>query len=393
MLTVAVVSANPESSSSLRACLQQSGLVQGVRELAPSGNLDPRPGEAAPDVILLDLGLDVEPYFATAASWRRRFPAVRVIGCAPSLQLDSALLLRAMRSGVQEFLPKPVDPALLRDALVRFAQEREANGFRRQDNLILVVGAKGGVGTSTVAVNLGVQLVAQAGRKRVLLLDLARPLGHLSLMLDLKPRFGIRDAIENLDHLDGHFLNGIVMRHKSGVEVLAGTSHAEQWEGISGEALGRVASVAQNSCDFVFVDGGVAGVLDCDRILQTARAIVLVTAISVPALWALERRVVELTAQGIDPARIRVLINRWRRGDEDALQNIEKRMKHPIFARLPNDFRQVSEAENLGITLSGNHNNVLVDKFRQLASQLTGVSIATTDKPGRGGFFSFAPKR
>ncbi|MBI3670897.1 MAG: hypothetical protein HY237_14095 [Acidobacteria bacterium] len=354
--------------------------------------MDPRPGEAAPDVILLDLGLDVEPYFATAASWRRRFPAVRVIACASSLQLDPVLLLQAMRSGVQEFLPKPVDAALLRDVLVRFAQEREASGFRRQDNLILVVGAKGGVGTSTVAANLGVQL-AQASRKRVLLLDLARPLGHLSLMFDLQPRFGIRDAIENLDHLDGHFLHGIVMHHKSGVEVLAGTSHAEQWESISGEALGRVASVAQNSCDFVFVDGGVAGVLDCDRMLQTARAIVLVSAISVPALWALERRVVELTAQGIDPARIRVLINRWRRGDEEALQNIEKRMKHPIFARLPNDFQQASEAENLGIPLSGNHNNALVDKFRQLACQLTGVTTAPAEKRGRGGFLSFPAKR
>jgi len=393
MLTVTVVSTETESSSSLRARLQQSGLVQLVRELAPTGSADVRSGEAAPDVMLLDLvGHEVESYFATAAAWRRRYPSIRIIACAPSQHPDSALLMQAMRCGVQEFLTKPVDPVHLREALVRFAQEREANGFRRQDNLIVVIGAKGGVGTTTITANLGVQL-AQASHKRVLLLDLARPLGHLCLMFDLQPRFGVRDAIENLDHLDGHFLNGIVVRHKSGVEVLAGTTHAEQWDSISGEALRRVVSVAQNSSDFIFVDGGVASVVDSSAILQAARAIVVVTAVSVPALWALEHRVADLIAQGVDPARIRVLINRWRRTDDEALQNVEKRMKHSVFARLPNDFQQVNEAESLGTPLSGNHNNALVAKFRQLTCQLAGVSNAPGEKRGLSGFFSFPSKK
>ena len=75
------------------------------------------------------------------------------------------------------------------------------------------MGSKGGVGTTTVAVNLGVQLSTHA-QKRTVLLDFARPLGNAHLLLDLHPRFGIRDAIENLDRLDSHFFGGLLTQHK-----------------------------------------------------------------------------------------------------------------------------------------------------------------------------------
>jgi putative transposase len=81
------------------------------------------------------------------------------------------------------------------------------------------MGVKGGVGTSTVAVNLGVQLV-QLSKRCVILFDLARPVGHVSPLLDLKPRFSVSDAIESLDRLDTHFLGGLLTGHRSGLEVL-----------------------------------------------------------------------------------------------------------------------------------------------------------------------------
>ena len=101
-------------------------------------------------------------------------------------------------------------------------------------------------------------------------------------------------------------------------------------------------------------------------------------------LWTLQRRLLALTGLGVDPERIRLIVNRWHKGDEEPLKSIEKETKRPVFACLPNDFRKASAAMNLGMPLMENHNNVLTDRYRQLAEQLAGGACAAR-LPKRGG--------
>jgi pilus assembly protein CpaE len=286
-----------------------------------------------------------------------------------------------MRSGVEEFVVKPVDAEALRTVLSRFAAERDDTGERSVEKLIVVAGSKGGVGTSTVAVNLGVQL-AQATKKRVVLLDFARPLGHLSVLLDLKPRFSVRDAVENLDRLDSHFFSGLLTKHKSGLEILGGTSHAEEWQRLPISSLVRVVNVAQGAFDYLLMDGGVQDPSEWLPLLRSARAILLVAEAGLLSLWALERYLSASVALGLDPERIRIVINRWRREDDEALSNVEKKMKRPIYARLPNDYRQVSEAVTMGVPLAGNSGNPLVARYHELALDLAGLSTPRAEKRG-----------
>ncbi len=393
MLTAAVVSSDLTSSGLMRAALQQSGLVQSVKEwsFTPPFRLGPR--ETVPDVILLDLDDDAGVSLAIAADLRRMRPTVRIVACARGLHPDPELLLKAMRNGVQDFIPKPVDPTLLHEILLRFVQESEAARVSTGEKVILCLGSKGGVGTTTVAVNLGVQL-AQVSKKRVVLLDFGRPVGHASLLLDIQPSFAMADAVQNLDHLDSHLFDGMLAKHRTGLEVLGGVSHPEEWEGISPATLRRVVNVGLTSHDLLLVDGGVCGLTDWESILHSVRALVFVAEPNVPALWGLDRKLEELTAVGLSPERVRILMNRWQRGDEDALRNVEKTFKYPIFARIPNDFQQVSKAQNLGIPLSGNHSNPLVTKFRELACQLAGIRHVEEEKRGLfSSFLSFPARR
>ena len=94
-----------------------------------------------------------------------------------------------------------------------------------------------------------------------------------------------------------------------------------------------------------------------------------------PSLWSLERQITLLRSLGIDPARLRLVINRWHRADEEPLRAFEKRVKLPIFERLPNDFKQVSRAVNMGAELARGQNDQLVQKFRSMAEQIAGVRI------------------
>jgi pilus assembly protein CpaE len=409
MWSTAVASADAENAGYLRACLQQTGQVGSVAEWKPSsrGEWQIRPGESIPDIVVLGMSVDnMQAFFAFATLLRRARPTVRIIACSPPQEPDLSfvlqamrsgngaqgqvqvavpqtaskeavrIVLQAMRSGVQEFLPAPVSAGALQEAFSRFSKEDETGDASvATEKLIVVMGAKGGVGASTVAINLGVQL-AQSTKKRVVLLDMARPMGHVSLLLDMQPRFTIRDATENLERLDSHFFGGLLTQHKTGLEVLAGPSNLGEWQQIPVSGLTRVVNVAQSAADFVIMDYGSSYSPDWNPVLRLARMILLVAEPDVPSLWALERLTAALACLGRDSDWIRLIINRCSRKDDETLKAVEKNLKRTVFARLPNDFRSVSEATNLGTPLSKKHKTSLTSAFRALAGQVAGKPAA-----------------
>jgi pilus assembly protein CpaE len=393
MLTVAIASGDTASSAQLLAVLQQTGLVKSVKQWSIPADKLPDSSELLPDVVLLDLSRDPDPYFQFASQLRRTRPAIKIVACSAAIPPNHQLLLEAMRCGVQDFLAKPVEPAALKDILSRFMQDLDVKDHSAMDRLIVVMGAKGGVGATTVAVNLGVQLATYA-RKRVALLDFARPLGNVHLLLDLHPKFGVRDAIDNMDRLDSHFFAGLLTRHKTKLEILGGATQAEEWQTIPVPPLERVVNVAQNSFDMVLLDMGAQFSSEWATILRMARMILVVAEANVPALWTMERRLLAMKGLGIEPDRTRVIINRWHKGDEEVLKSIQKDINRPVFACLPNDFRMASAAVNLGTPMQENHNNILSSRYRQIAAQLAGLDVVPVTKKGSiGGFFSFPAKR
>ena len=158
--------------------------------------------------------------------------------------------------------------------------------------------------------------------------------------------------------------------------------------------MDRAINVAQKAFDIVIVDIGSQFSTEWSSVLRMARMILLVAEANVPALWTLERRLLALKGFGIDPDRSRIIINRWHKGDDEALKSIQKDISRPVFACLPNDFRKASEAANLGTPIQLNHNNVLSSRYRQIACQLAGIDGNVIAKKGSlGGLFSFSGKR
>jgi pilus assembly protein CpaE len=394
MLTVGVVSSDEASSRALTAALQQTGLARSIKEWTIPGAKVPDSAAETPDVVLLDLPREAEPFFSFASQLRRSRPATRLIAVSDEAPPTQTLLLGAMRGGVQEFLPKPVAVDTLKDLMARLSEELGAEARPSLEKLIVVMGSKGGVGTTTVAVNIAVQLSVYA-RKRVALLDFAQPLGNVHLLLDMRPQFGIRDAIDNLHRLDSHFFAGLLTQHRTELQVLAGATQAEEWQTIPITSLQRIVHVAQNSFDTVIVDMGPQFGSEWVPMLQMARMILIVAEANVPSLWTLQRRLVGLKGLGIETDRSRIILNRWHKGDEDVLKGIQKDMSRPVFARIPNDFRKASASINLGTPLLENaQNNGLSTRYRQIAAQIAGVDAdPAAKKSALGGLFSFPGKR
>jgi pilus assembly protein CpaE len=393
MLTAAIASSDLTSSAQLLAALEQTGLVSSVAQWTIPTDRIPESAEQMPDVVFLDLSREPEPFFAFANQVRRTRPTVKLIACSAAVPPQPSMLLEAMRSGVQDFLGKPVQAESLKDLLVRVSQDLNTRELPSQDKLIVVMGAKGGVGTTTVAINLGVQLATFA-RKRTVLLDFARPLGNVHLLLDLHPRFGIRDAVDSLERLDSHFLGGLLTKHKTKLEILGGTTQPEEWQHIDVNVLDRVVNVTQNAFDIVLLDMGSQFSAEWNTILRMARMILIVAEANVPSLWTLERRLLALKGFGIPQERARIIINRWHKGDDEVLKSIQKDINRPIFASLPNDFRKASQAVNLGTPIQENHNNILSSRYRQIAGQLVGIDATVTEKKNSlSGLFSFPTKK
>jgi pilus assembly protein CpaE len=394
MLTVAIVSDDTASSAQIVAALQQSGIVKSIKEWMLPATRVPDSGEGVPDFVLLDLGQNAAPLFTFGAYLRRIRPATRLIAVSAAVPPTQQLLLEAMRSGVQEFLPKPINMDALKDMLSRWIKELDIQDPPSHNKVIVVMGSKGGVGTTTVAVNLGVQLSVFA-HKRVVVLDFARPLGNAHLLLDLRPKFGVRDAVDNLDRLDSHLFGGLLTKHKTKLEILAGATQPEEWQTIAVSPLERIVNVARNNFDVVLVDIGSQFSSDWTAILNMARMNLIVAEANVPSLWTMQRRLTALTGFGIEPDRVKIIVNRWHKGDDEIVKGIQKDINRTVFACIPNDFRKASASINLGTPLLENgRNNGLSVRYRQLAAQIAGVGDEpVAKKGGLGGFFSFQGKR
>jgi pilus assembly protein CpaE len=386
-LTAAMAGSDPVGNSTLRAILEQTGLIKNVEEWAGQNSSKLRHAEDVPDVVFLDLSTGMGREFSFAQELSKLRPSVHIIACTAKFETNPEFLLQAMRSGVRDFLQKPFNRIEVTSLLARLrgesAQPVKQMGAGR---LMVALGTKGGVGTSTVAVNLAVQLARIRGKKTVLL-DLSRPLGDVAALLDLKPKFQVRDALENVKRLDATLFQGLLASHKSGLQVLCGAARLEDWREGSLPVIERIVEVAQQSFDFVVIDLGAFYSSEWERILQ-ASEVLLISEADLPGLAKLDKHLRALSNLRVASNQVRLVINRWHRSDEEALAHIESAVKMPVFARLPNNFRQVTEATVLGVPVVKD-GDPLTEGFAKIAGQLAGTEHATARKKSRlGQFFS-----
>jgi len=386
-LTVAIAGSDRMSNGALRALVDETGLVRKSEEWAWPNTVKLRNAQDVPDVVFLDLSAGMGSEFQFAQELSRLRPAVPIIACSNRNETNPEFLLEAMRSGIRDFLQKPFNRTEVHSLMRRLGEQCNTPMEKKAatGKLFVVLGTKGGVGTTTVAVNLAVQMARLPG-KRSLLLDFSRPMGDVAALLDLEPSFQIRDALENVKRLDSTMLAGLLTPHKSGLQVLAGAARLDDWQEATAATIERILEIAQQEFDLVVMDLGAFYSPEWRSVLHRSE-LLLISEADLPGLAKLHKHLGALGNLRVDPSRVRLVINRWHRQDEEALRKIEGGMRLPVFARLPNSFKEVTEATVRGVPVARS-GDPLAAAFEKIAVDLAGTRSGQYKKSLLGQFFS-----
>lgn len=334
-------------------------------------------GGAMPDLTIIDGRADVAAAIAAIERMRAGSPAVAIFLIAR--EPDPSVILQAMRAGANEFFAWPLQDDAFHEGVARAAARVQAAPGSRTASVLLFLGAKGGVGTTTLAVNTAVDL-ARLGAGSTLIVDLKPGLGEVSLFLGMRCRYTLLDALENLHRLDAGFLQELVSRHKSGLDILAGSEHFDRPGAGDGSAIDEILRLLSRQYDQIVVDAGAQLTAAAASTLYAADTICLVANPDVASVRNTQRLLARIQQLGPGGERIRVLLNRAAEPYPIPPAQIETVLGHPIHQMFPSDYRTVAGALNSGVPIAMAGNSDLAEQFQQFTRPFLAAE-APADSP------------
>jgi pilus assembly protein CpaE len=319
-----------------------------------------RDGTAA-DVIIVDIRGDASSAMAGIERQRAAAAGAGIFAVAAVAEPD--LIVQAMRAGANEFFTWPPPDESFYSAIRRTAARREsAQGARPSATTLVFFGAKGGAGTTTVAVNCGVEL-SRLSKKSTVIVDLKPGLGEVTLFLGVRQRYSLLDAIDNMHRLDREFLRELVVKHKSGLEILAGSDQFDRPGAQDGGAIEELFRILARQYEYIIVDAG-SQVNSCTvAALYTADQMFLVANPDVPSIRNAQRLLERVRQLGACGERVRFLLNRAAEPYPIPAKQIEAAVGHPIHHTFPSDYKTVSTALNSGVPLALTGNSDIASQF------------------------------
>ena len=300
-------------------------------------------------------------------------------------QADSDLLLRCMRVGAREFLSSPLLPRALEEAMIRASVRRE-DVLRRNTpagEYLVFAGSKGGSGVTTIASNFALMLAKESGQS-VVVVDMALPLGDLALTLGLSSEFSVMDALADEGRIDSELLTKLIVRHESGLKVLAGPAEYRD-EPATSEGVLKLVNTLRKDFAWVVVDAGTRYNSCGNNLLAAATKVFLVTQVGVSELRN-ANRLITSRFTGDAAAKLEVVLNRYRpeTGEIDEAGIARALTVTPAW-KVPSDFKAVRTAQNNGIALAS-RTGPITGVLSQMAKAACGKTFEQTNKK-RFGFF------
>lgn len=288
-----------------------------------------------------------------------------------SVNYSTNTIIKALRLGAKEFLPKPV----LREDLVRvlsmlasISPENEV----LQSKIITVYSNKGGIGKTTIAVNLAAEL-AKVTKDKVALVDLNLQLGDISTFLNLNPPFDVNYVIRRLiDKEENILIKGFEKYKDLSLYVLSDPSYIEQSESITTQQITTLFSALKKVFPYIVVD--MSSNIDpiSLKILDSSDWIMFTTIVNIPAIRNAQRCLNLFRSRKYPSNKVKIVINRYMENDEIKIEDIENTLGESVYWKIPNNYFTIMEAINKGVSISEvNAESNIGNSFRDFAAKVS----------------------
>jgi pilus assembly protein CpaE len=324
-----------------------------------------------PDILILELPKDHAKTLRSAERIKLELPNITIFVSSEVKTPES--IISAMRAGASEFLSRPLDLDELKKAMEKVLKIKDQIKVQapKISRIISVFSKKGGLGVTTLAVNLGVAL-SQMGDKKAALLDLDLQLGDVTSFLNLSPEYNIIDVCNRDGGVDEVKLQSCVTRHPSGVFVLAEPKNPAESENVSPSQINQILEHLKSMFSYVIVDTPHTFDSKTLEAFELSDHIILVTVPNVSSIRATKKTLGAFRDLGYAPDKVKVVVNRVSKKDRIKTDEIEKTLSYPVSFVIPNNYPAVIEAINTGIPLLDHKGDSNVAKgILELANDLT----------------------
>ena len=380
-LSAAISTTDQDFRATVTKLLRSSGISIGVVD-------DKHSVDAVPDLAVVDIRSGAGVMVDSVERLRGVWPSTSIFAVASTA--DPNHILKAMRAGANEYLAWEPDAVgttfneAFHTALTRTVERnRPAKDSARSSVTLSFFGAKGGAGTTTLAVNTAIE-IARLSKRPTLVIDLHQFLGEVTLFLGVRPRFTLIDAIDNLHRIDQEFLRELVVRHKSGLDILAGGDQIDRPGPQDAPAIEQLLQMLARSYDFIVIDAGTITNPAADVAVFAADTIYLVANPDIASIRNAHRLVDRFEQLGASKDRVRILLNRVSDQNQIGPKQIEATLGHPLHMTFPSDYGVVSAAMNSGVPLTLTNHSELAARFDAFTRQIVNPNLtAAADEPSR----------
>ncbi|OUT58167.1 MAG: pilus assembly protein CpaE [Rhodopirellula sp. TMED11] len=307
--------------------------------------------QTTPDVAVITLDGDFDK--ATRLIERCVSLCPDAVILAASESTDGHLILQAMRAGAREFLTLPLSAEDLTATISRVASQKfgGGEGAARGCEVIACLGATGGVGTTSAAVNLGCILASRPGNT-VALIDLDLALGDADVFLDAIPDYTLADMVQNISRLDIQLLKQSLTKHSSGLYLLPRPVELQDTSMVDEGSLRKVVGLMKASFTHLVIDvSKYYSAVDMAAIDMATR-ILLVTQLDLPCLRNVVRLMMNFEEYEGLQDKVNIVVNRaGLESGQISLKKAKETIGREVFALLPNDYRTMVEVRNNGVPL------------------------------------------
>ena len=332
-------------------------------------------------IAVIDFDTDIDQAILAAAYIQEMFSGKAALVALSSSQ-DPDVLLRAMRAGCTEFIGGELDQDAFTDALMKFHERWSAKAVRpaTRGTVLSFLGAKGGVGATTLAVHLATYLVQHHGKK-TLLIDNHPQLGHACVYLGIDgSHYHFHELVRNLTRLDSDLLRGYIATHSSGLEVLASPDVCSGMKATDPESIAQTLDFLRGEYDFVVVDCSTS--LDDSNmaVIEASNQVYLVATPEIGAIRDLSRYVDSLSQSTQNVEKIKVIVNRFSAQHAISIEQIEKAIRLPVALKLPNCYAELAKATLLGEPIHAKHKTEFSLPILRWANGLAGSNAQVEEE-------------